>query len=598
MGDGTLTRKGSHLSLLSRQDTGAKAAPETSTDTTNAVGQVEKMKIRDQPERRGSVFSPARPNPLSIGGRKISPVHTYSGNDPGVLRLLDSLYLESYPVDLIEFGRIVPPARGEPVRRGGSNLPNGLWRPEGTLVGMLCEHTAAINRVVAAPDHKFFITGSDDGTVKIWDTSRLERNVSHRSRFTHSHGSKVQVTNLAFVENTHCFVSTGSDGSIHVVKVDCTEENKVHRYGKLSLMREYQLPEGVFAVWCEHHQVDNHSILVVATNTCKVLGIELRGMTVLYELQNPLHHGTPTSFCVDKRNHWLLLGTSHGVLDLWDLRFKIKLRSWGFPGGVPIHRLISSQMRGIKRSRVTIAGGSPHCIMVFDLERGTIKEVYRSNSTLPESSTGTEASRILQAQLPTLVDLDEEQNAPGGVLSRFASSSTMEGTIASTTQAVRGIAVGTHFQDDDEPRYAFMISGGPDWKVRFWDSSRAEMCMVISGMEVDESKPKYTWHTVGDVVVVSETSAAVATTNSSANTAAAAAAGNNDVGVGASGSDRKSGNAAGVSKKKTSKASIVAMQQQNLLRGHKDTVLDVALLEIPYGMVVSVDRGGVIYVHS
>jgi phosphoinositide-3-kinase regulatory subunit 4 len=36
------------------------------------------------------------------------------------------------------------------------------------------------------------------------------------------------------------------------------------------------------------------------------------------------------------------------------------------------------------------------------------------------------------------------------------------------------------------------------------------------------------------------------------------------------------------------------MQQQHLLKSHVDTVLDVALIEQPYGMVISADRSGVI----
>jgi phosphoinositide-3-kinase regulatory subunit 4 len=38
------------------------------------------------------------------------------------------------------------------------------------------------------------------------------------------------------------------------------------------------------------------------------------------------------------------------------------------------------------------------------------------------------------------------------------------------------------------------------------------------------------------------------------------------------------------------------MQQQQLLRSHLDSILDVALLENPYTMTVSVDRSGVVFV--
>jgi phosphoinositide-3-kinase regulatory subunit 4 len=41
---------------------------------------------------------------------------------------------------------------------------------------------------------------------------------------------------------------------------------------------------------------------------------------------------------------------------------------------------------------------------------------------------------------------------------------------------------------------------------------------------------------------------------------------------------------------------VISLQQQQLLRSHLDAVVDVALLESPYGMTVSVDRSGVVFV--
>ena len=60
-------------------------------------------------------------------------------------------------------------------------------------------------------------------------------------------------------------------------------------------------------------------------------------------MQNPLHHGVLTTFCLDRKHHWMMLGTTHGVLDLWDLRFKLRLRSFGIGGagtGSRVDRLL------------------------------------------------------------------------------------------------------------------------------------------------------------------------------------------------------------------------------------------------------------------
>jgi len=52
----------------------------------------------------------------------------------------------------------------------------------GSLAAHLCEHKSSITQLALSPDHNFFVSASDDGTVKIWDTRRFERNVTTRSR--------------------------------------------------------------------------------------------------------------------------------------------------------------------------------------------------------------------------------------------------------------------------------------------------------------------------------------------------------------------------------------------------------------------------------
>jgi phosphoinositide-3-kinase regulatory subunit 4 len=586
-GEPGMQRRGSAMSLMGLRDAGSKAAAEIGTTNANAFGKVEGSLYRDgQSKRKPSPLALAREDYRQLQGKKIQPVHSYPGTDPSVLKLLGSLYLENYPLELIEFGEIVTPNRGLPIRRAGANpTSSGFWRPEGVLVAMLSEHTGPINRVVVAPDHRFFITGSDDGTVKVWDSARLERNVTHRPRHSHVQGEKVKVTSLTFVENTHCFVSTGSNGSVHVVKVECIEQNGVTRYPKLKMVREHQLPRGEFAVWIEHHKVDNQSILIMATNKSRLVGIELRTMGTLYELQNPTNHGTPTCFCVDKRHHWLLLGTSHGILDLWDLRFRIRLKSWGFPGGTPIYRLsLAPVIRGSKRYRVTVAGGTQGEITAIDIEKGSIKEVYRTSE-----STRNDTSSKRGMPTTALLDLDDDQNRAGGMLSRFVASSAMEVNSGAPDRAVRALVMGSHvLEDGSDPKHFFMLSAGPDWKVRFWDASRPDQSMVVSGLDVEESKPTYNASIANDLVIVTEKQAAPSTDGGSTDSPSKKSTG-------------QSSSASSTPSKKTkppSRSSIISLQQQNLLRGHRDVVMDVALLEFPYGLVVSVDRTGVVYIFS
>jgi len=44
----------------------------------------------------------------------------------------------------------------------------------------------SIANALVSGDNQFFATCSDDGSVKIWDSQRLEKNVTNRSRLTYA----------------------------------------------------------------------------------------------------------------------------------------------------------------------------------------------------------------------------------------------------------------------------------------------------------------------------------------------------------------------------------------------------------------------------
>lgn len=574
-----LRHRNSAISLLGRGESGNKALAEIGTSAANAVGSVDGTFNREMNSRRPSA-SAATITPGDRGllppPAKYQPPHSYSGNDPTVLKLLESLYLEHFPSESIDFGPVVVPVRGrQPIKRNGGNI--GPWKPEGTLVALLNEHTASVNRIAVSPDQAFFISGSDDGTVKVWDTKRLERNITHRSRQTHKHAAEAKITSLTFVQDTLSFISTATDGSIHIVRVqhDVQDADRgTLRYSKLRLVREYQLKEDQYAVWSEHYKAeDNRSILVIATNDSHIIAIDLRNMSVIYDLKNPLSHGTPTAFCIDKKHQWLLLGTTHGVLDLWDLRFLLRLKSWGFPGGAPIHRLMFTPVKhGGQKDRVIVAGGTGHGeVTIWDMQKNICKEVYR---------VGVASSKE-NLKFYKLVDIDEEK--PSSMLGRFATAidPAPSGSGTGVDRGIRSIATGMFVLEDGlEARKWFMLASGPDWKVRFWDVYKPEASCVVSGLHVDE-RPSYsvTSHKVPDISIVQEHLHQAVDSRPQA--------GSRD------GTPKK-----GSSAKPQPRSRLVSAQTQNLLKSNLDTIMDVALLELPYGMVISADRAGVIYVFA
>ena len=574
---GDIKHKSSAIQLLNRRDT-SKTVAETSTTSANAFGKVDGPFTREPSEasshRKASQNDEKKEskNPTQAG-------HTYDGNDPSVLKLLDSLASENYPHDIHDFGPLIIPisSKRHLMKRADGPGSDKPWRPDGTLIATFGEHTGPINRVIPSPDHAFFITGSDDGTVKVWDTLRLERNLTHRSRQTHSHEEGAKVKCLCFVENTHTFISGANDGRINVVKVEHTLIGDTSKYGRLRVVRSYQLPEGEHAVWLDHSKLDTQSVLLFATNISRIVALDLRNMAVLYSFNNPVHHGTPTCFCVDHKHGWMLIGTSHGVLDLWDLRFRLRLKGWGLAGGTPIHRLMIHPFKTHGRCVCVTGGTGQTDITIWDVEKTECREVFRAG--VPKNS----GKENLKAYEPWRVD-DEK---PEGMLGRFATAIDPSGAGNSNLdKGIRALAVGIDSPEPNwEGKYGFFLTGGVDKKLRFWDVTRADASMVISGLDAEEDQPKFmTTHPTTTLTVNSER------VPQAAPSAPSAAAGNK---AGSSSAGGKKPSSLDV---KPPRSAIISKQQQQLLRSHLDTILDVCLLESPMGMTISVDRMGCIYV--
>jgi phosphoinositide-3-kinase regulatory subunit 4 len=164
------------------------------------------------------------------------------GQEPGISFIIENLYLDNTRELQQDFG---PRVHEGPVRRRGSTrhslVPRdgNIRRLETTLIAHLPSHSECITGIAVSPDHMFFVSCSDDKTVKIWDTARLERNVTSKPRHTYSqHLARVKC--VCILEGVHCFASAAEDGSLHVVQVHVNQSGSLPKYGKLQMIREHR----------------------------------------------------------------------------------------------------------------------------------------------------------------------------------------------------------------------------------------------------------------------------------------------------------------------------------------------------------------------
>jgi len=167
------------------------------------------------------------------------------GQEPGINNVLEAVYQDNFRDPTSDFGPRVHsgPSKRRPIQQRTTYSPrdsNSSKRTEATLIAHLTAHSGPINGFAVAPDHSFFVSCSDDKTLKVWDTARLERSVTSKPRhvYTQHHA---RVTCVCILESTHCFASAADDGSLHVVRVHISQASSLPKYKQLQVVREHRV---------------------------------------------------------------------------------------------------------------------------------------------------------------------------------------------------------------------------------------------------------------------------------------------------------------------------------------------------------------------
>ncbi|KAG0304462.1 Serine/threonine-protein kinase [Dissophora globulifera] len=532
-----------------------KAAAATSMTDANAQGMIE-LPVNERTVQdviAGSGVDMPKPNsppsestypgdssrnnrgPEAFGNRAFT--HTVDGGQRNLADLLVHQTLKVFHSPTHEFGpNILPLSRHRRMHRNNSQTVRSQWRPKGTLVAHLAEHKASVNQICVSPDHNFFASCSDDGSVKIWDTARLEKNVTNRARMSYNAlGGKV--TCMSFIENTHSIAAASDNGSIHVFRVHYISAGK---YGKYEVVRKITLDDE-FAVTMEHYNTESQSLLVYATNRGNIRALELGTMRPAWQLKNNISHGVITAMVIDPLKTWLLVGTNRGVLTLWDLRFMIAIRSWVHPSKSRISRLVihPEQHPPSRGGKVIIASGKNE-VSVWDIEHVECREVYGVRNADEKKTLSFDTFKATEP-------------LSGSELLR--NSFTSNDSNVSADQSVRAVIFPAECD--------YMITGGADRKMRYWDTGRVEISYVISGHDAQDPPPKYATRRFEGLPVHYEVTPVT-----------------------------------GVKPRNTGRSNVITVQQQQLLRNHLDAIMDIALTEFPCMMLISGDRDGVIKVFS
>lgn len=372
---------------------------------------------------------------FSINNQKVISVtmrHNFAGSNPFVLKYLENMEFEPTLDDFPEFGPAIKASR-EPSKEPA--------KVQGSLIAQINTNSTngnldSITKVAVSPSSEFLVTGSEMGYLKVWDCAKLDKNITGKNASL-SMNLKLGISDIAFMARRPVFAVTTIDGNLLLFRVHVSrgKQRKIVKYSKLSLVRSVKVEDG-YATNVAFVSTPGKTMCIVVTSSCKVLAYNVVTMEKHVELQNPLHYGVPTTFIADPKFSWILLGTSDGILCLWDVRFKVLSRAWNVvldlvkQQKTAIIKLVTVSSSYESSSFAMIGGSTEADITVWDIPGFTCRHVYSANGDRPKIKPYElkEIDKVKQKGIEDVladfsIDLNIEKNESFRALAYTASGS-------------------------------------------------------------------------------------------------------------------------------------------------------------------------------
>ncbi|KAJ1735060.1 Serine/threonine-protein kinase [Coemansia biformis] len=317
------------------------------------------------------------------------------------------------------------------------------WRPRGTLAAEVAEHNDAVTCVVAAKG-SLFVTGSDDGTVRVFDGGVVRKTAVCRSRAKSFQGGRI--TGLVYHEAVDCLASSSDNGTIHVLRASADAGSGE---GSLKSLATTTLPAGEHAVALGLAKNAEGAVLVASTSRSRVLFFGIVDLQLQEALVLPPTLGRPTCMASDGAT-LAVVGTAEGNLQLVDTRFRIELTTHRHFLG---HRITALSMY---TADSVLVGTAPGDVCVLSLRTGRWPVCVCSRSL--QELKGNEINRRLRVNCLVHV-----------------------------------------------PGAAYFITGSNDGMVRFWDPEDLDRSYAVNS---SEAAPPYSSYRLNDTVYYCENAAA------------------------------------------------------------------------------------------
>lgn len=351
-----------------------------------------------------------------------------------------------------------------------ASIPDSGWRPRGVLVAHLQEHRSAVNDIAISADHSFFVSASDDSTVKIWDSRKLEKDISFRSKLTYHLDSRV--LSATMLPGSAQVIVGGSDGFIHMFSVDHISKglgNVVEKYSGVADVTKKDIKEGAILNLL-NCPVDNYTVMY-STQNCGIHLWDTRSNSNTWTLKATPKEGYASSLASGPCGNWFVSGSSRGVITLWDLRFLIPVNSWQYSLACPIEKMClflppsNASLCSAARPLVYVAAGCNE-VSLWNAENASCHQVLKMAN----------------------YDSDAEMSDLPWALARPSSKPTSQSDLRRNVNSKYGVDE----LNEPPPRRpgirsllplpgGDLLTGGTDLKIRRWDHYSPDRSYCICG---------------------------------------------------------------------------------------------------------------------
>ncbi|KAL3234941.1 Serine/threonine-protein kinase VPS15 [Nakaseomyces bracarensis] len=228
----------------------------------------------------------------------------------------------------------------------------------------------------------FVVYGADQGTLSVWDISGVSSEKLKIEPLTYE--CSAEITSVKSLGGFDSFCVALKSGQLLVLRVSYQGEVSFKSDSQIICIRKAQVSQNPseFITHIEYDTLGETFQIIALTNFSNILLYDIRTMELIKKIEISPKLGSCTTIAVDTKNMLLFIGSVAGVIEMWDLRFFVKIRTWTFGSSLPISQLKIITLEGI--NYLLVCGGiSSTFFTIWNITKQTCKHVFVKSDEQP-----------------------------------------------------------------------------------------------------------------------------------------------------------------------------------------------------------------------